>query len=576
MMKPILWLGALEDFDVDYDPLLGRSAKEVELRFDVVPARLYLDPDRSVFDDPTDLSLEFRQALPDWSAEDAGRANWSLEAVQRFLKPANEAAKAVVAGIGAQLRFDGIQKRSRQSDDLDSTAIAAQRPDIIEPIDHVRLAFRSETPQDKPEEPVSPEWPVSTSAVSDTQTGSISPPPNSVELIGNEDRPRQEAIYLQLEEPRLQDTVEPSAVLATISQAESKALDPVTRVEERQAPAIEPEIAAPLQPDSSPVSWRRQAHIQRRRRVKANYVATFLGIVIFGIALLMTLASSLAAFGYPFDSMSSYRWYWIILSVLAASMWVGQRNWIMTVACVLVLSANLFVTLPAAGKSASGGNDVTAVVGWANVDGSDQALAQIFKDADKRKATLLMLAEAPGSVVLPPSGWTLIAAPVADNPTSIAVLSKSNWRASAMLGEPTMARSLNGDLTIIGLHPEIAQKGLRRTPMRDALINRAGTRAGVQEGPTIVLGDFNAAPWDRTIKQFKDYGNVTRVRCGGWAGATLTKAFGLIGVATDHAFVRDVKVARCRLGATLPGGHHKPIWLSVAPLPRSTTEAVVP
>jgi hypothetical protein len=36
-------------------------------------------------------------------------------------------------------------------------------------------------------------------------------------------------------------------------------------------------------------------------------------------------------------------------------------------------------------------------------------------------------------------------------------------------------------------------------------------------------------------------------------------------VATDHAYVRDVKVTHCKVGATLPGGHHKPIWLYVAP-----------
>jgi hypothetical protein len=47
----------------------------------------------------------------------------------------------------------------------------------------------------------------------------------------------------------------------------------------------------------------------------------------------------------------------------------------------------------------------------------------------------------------------------------------------------------------------------------------------------------------------------------------LTQAFGLIGVATDHAFVRDVKVTHCQLGGALAGGNHKPIWLYVAPLP---------
>ena len=136
-----------------------------------------------------------------------------------------------------------------------------------------------------------------------------------------------------------------------------------------------------------------------------------------------------------------------------------------------------------------------------------------------------------------------------------------------------MARPEAGDLTIIGVHPQDAQKGRRRTPLRDALINRAGTRAGIQEGPTVVVGDFNAAPWDKAMSQFRKYGNVTRVRCGGWAASTLTQAFGLIGVATDHAYVRDVTVTHCQLGNALSGGNHRPIWLYIKPAPAAAASS---
>jgi hypothetical protein len=221
--------------------------------------------------------------------------------------------------------------------------------------------------------------------------------------------------------------------------------------------------------------------------------------------------------------------------------------------------------VPASGIAPAGGKMASAVIGWANVKNSPQALTRVIKDADAKGATLIMLAEAPQFVAQPPAGWTLIEAPIANDPTAIAVLSKGSWRAATVPGEPTMARPPAGDITIIGVHPQDAQKGRHSTPVRNGLINRAGARAGIQEGPTVVLGDFNAAPWDRAMRQFREYGNITRIRCGGWAGGTYSQAFGLISVATDHAYVRDVKVTHCKLGGTLPGGRHKPIWLYVAP-----------
>jgi hypothetical protein len=304
---------------------------------------------------------------------------------------------------------------------------------------------------------------------------------------------------------------------------------------------------------------------RRKPRVKKNYVGAFFGTFLFGVTVIMTLVSSFAALGYPFDLISSYRWYWVIMGVVSAGIWGLSRGWKMVIASFVISALNLMVTVPASGNAPVGGKMAAAVIGWANVKNNPEALARVIKDADTKGATLVMLAEAPQAVFTPPPGWTLIEPPVANDPTAIAVLSKGSWRAVTVPGEPTMAAPPARDITIIGVHPQDAHKGRRSTPVRDGLINRAAARAGIQEGPTVVLGDFNAAPWDRAMRQFRDYGKVTRVRCGGWVGGTYSQAFGLIGVATDHAYVRDVKVTHCKVGATLPGGHHKPIWLYVAP-----------
>jgi endonuclease/exonuclease/phosphatase (EEP) superfamily protein YafD len=139
-----------------------------------------------------------------------------------------------------------------------------------------------------------------------------------------------------------------------------------------------------------------------------------------------------------------------------------------------------------------------------------------------------------------------------------------------------MARPVTGTLTVLGVHPLDPTAGLRRTPVRDALINRAATRTGIQSTPTLVMGDFNAAPWDGAMRQFAGYANVTRVRCGGWLGTTYSHALGIFGLAVDHAFTRDLRVLRCQIGGRLPQGRHSPLWLTIAPQAATPSAPVDP
>ena len=390
-------------------------------------------------------------------------------------------------------------------------------------------------------------WTLQNAPVAETPDVEAAASSQTVDVSEVEIEPLQEAVVEQIDDaPHEPYRATENSSLVT---------DPI-------APIVQPRAVANLK--------------RRKKRGKRTYVGSFIGTFLFSVALLLTLVSSLAPFGYPFDMMSSYRWYWVVIAVLAAGIWSVSRGWLMVAASFAVVGINLFITVPASGDAPVDGKTATAVIGWANVSGNAEALGRVFKDADKKKASLLMLAEAPQSVLSPPSGWKVIQAPIAGDPTSVTVVSKSTWLADAVPGEPVIARPLAGDLTVIGVHPPNALRGLRRTPMRYALINRAGARAGIQEGPTVVLGDFNAAPWNHAMKRFQDYGNVTRVRCGGWSASTLTQAFGLIGIATDHAYVRDVKVTHCHLGRALKGGNHKPIWLFVAPQALPETASVQP
>jgi hypothetical protein len=314
----------------------------------------------------------------------------------------------------------------------------------------------------------------------------------------------------------------------------------------------------------------RRANVKRspigRRKAAQKLAATITGSALFAAALFFTMLSFLAPLGYPFDAVSSYRWYWTLFALGSGLSWALVRGRNMMIASALVGLINLIVILPSLGDAPKGGQISNAVVAWANVAGDDKALEKVLREAERQKAGLVLIAKAPGSVLTPPQGWSVIERPNFADPTSIAVLSRGRWQSSTAPGEPTITRTAAGDLTIIATLPPPSTSGEGVGAARESQLNRAAVRAGDQEGPVAVLGDFGVAPWDGAMSQFRKYGNVTRVRCGGFMAATVTQAFGLIGIAHDHAYVRDVKVTHCRLGGPLNRGGHRAIYLYLAPL----------
>jgi hypothetical protein len=350
---------------------------------------------------------------------------------------------------------------------------------------------------------------------------------------------------------RQDDAAEASQDIAP-SEPEAPAIDTVASTWPTEPEAIAAPIIAPKRPRKRKV-----------RRNQDNPIVLFLAMLSLAFSALMTTAASAALLGHPFDMVANYRWYLVLLALVSAGLWLLGKDRKLAIAALIVAGANLFVTMPASGRAPSGGQGATASVGWANVARSGDALRQVLLEADKTGANMVMVASAPQSGAILPAGWSVIATPAANDPAGIAVFAKSDWRAATLAGEPTLARPASGNVTILGVHPVGQLSG--GGSMRDELINRAGARAGIQEGPTLVLGDFGTPPWNPAMRQFKEYGNVTRVRCGGWVGATTTQAYGLIGLATDHAFVRDLKVHRCRLGAKILASQHRPIWVSVSP-----------
>ncbi len=548
MAKPILRLGPVDELDEEYDPLLGRSVRDEPLPAAASYAAP-LDPDRSVFDEQAPA------AEPLWADETAplARSKPAEETNQPSLldwmeSPADSQAHA--PDPAPECKPELITDAAPDASEVEEPVETVPKEPVTGP--ETEAAFDNQTPDDFEPDPIA------------------EPVVQAVEI-----EPLEVPSEVQAETtPRQQPIPEPEA---------DRANEPITPHEaegpDKPSPALE---AAPLDTTSPPAIRRierrtgpsratqRRTNMKRssigRRKAAQKLAATVAGTAVFAFALFFTILSFLAPVGYPFDAVSSYRWYWTVLALAAGLLWAFVRSHNMIIASALVGLVNLIVILPALGAGPKGGQVSNAVVAWANVDGDDKSLAKIFREAERQKAGLLLVAKAPQSVLTPPRGWNVIERPNFADPTSIAVLSRGRWQSSTAPGEPTIARTAADDLTIIATLPPPSKAGQGVGTARESQLNRAAVRAGDQEGPVAVLGDFGVAPWDGAMSQFRKYGNVSRVRCGGFMGTTVSYAFGLIGVVHDHAYVRDVKVTHCRLGGPLNNGGHRAIFLYLAPL----------
>jgi len=535
MAKPILRLGPVDELDDEYDPLLGRSVRDEPMPV-AASSAAPLDPDQSVFDEPVSVDASIwvdetpllAKIPPAVETDQPSLLDW-MESGAYKQAPDQEPVPELEHELDAEVEVDA------------PTADAPDEADLEGPL------LESEVESGEPDLAALPDQVVHPS-----------------EDIAQETMPAGWCeTHLEADATDAQEPIAP--VEAEVSDEPHPALE--TGLPNAKTTSSAQRIERTTGPSRAA---QRRANMKRspigRRRAAQKLAATVTGTALFAVALFFTMLSFLAPLGYPFDAVSSYRWYWTLVALAAGLSWALVRGRNMMIASALVGLINLIVILPSLGAAPKGGQISNAVVTWANVAGDDKALERVLREAERQKAGLVLIAKAPESILTPPQGWNVIERPNFADPTSIAVLSRGRWQSSTTPGEPTITRTAAGDLTIIATLPPPSTGGEGVGAARDSQLNRAAVRAGDQEGPVAVLGDFGVAPWDGAMSQFRKYGNVTRVRCGGFMGATVTKAFGLIGIAHDHAYVRDVKVTHCRLGGPLKRGGHRAIYLYLAPL----------
>lgn len=303
---------------------------------------------------------------------------------------------------------------------------------------------------------------------------------------------------------------------------------------------------------------RKDALKAKQKKKKSNPLLLLVAIFFTGTFAMLTIAAMLAPLGTPFDAISFAKWYIATLGLASVLIWVSMRNWLISIVSGLLLVFNLMSFVPSLGGAPRGGK-ADKTIGWVDLNNSAPAFEKIVNDAENNGTDILFLARA--NLTQIPANWVLLQAPIRNDPNSITILSKGNWAAATLTGEPTMARLLDNSITIIAVNPADPSKSKEKQADRESMINRAAARAGTQETPVIALGNFDEPSWSRQMVGFSQNGQVRRVRCGGYFGATLNN--GLFNLAPDHVFTRGLIVSKCNIGGAMPNGAHRAIWLSV-------------
>jgi endonuclease/exonuclease/phosphatase (EEP) superfamily protein YafD len=107
----------------------------------------------------------------------------------------------------------------------------------------------------------------------------------------------------------------------------------------------------------------------------------------------------------------------------------------------------------------------------------------------------------------------------------------------------------------------------QRLQRRNQELSQLAQAVGTQQGPVVVIGDFNTAPNAVPFSRFMKQSNLSHTSCGGrwlptWRPLGWRSKFKdgnpLTGIPIDHLFTRDIQVVSCTVGSDF-GSDHLPL-----------------
>ncbi|KAF0112909.1 MAG: protein product from transcript [Hyphomonadaceae bacterium] len=312
-------------------------------------------------------------------------------------------------------------------------------------------------------------------------------------------------------------------------------------------------------PKTTPSKLRKK---KKRKAKKINSLVLFGGILTTGSAALMSFFAMLEMLGPPFDLIAQLRWYWVLTAIVGTLIWGLGRQWLFVVISAIVASTNFYVIHSTLGLPPIGGQP-KATIGYGNIGGNQANLNQLLSEAEAKHADVLLISGVGNVPIGAPANWSILINAAPNDSSAFTILAKSGWSASAQTGEPIIVKPADNWFTLVGLNPIPPSKRGRENPDRDSVINRAANRAGAEEVPVLVIGDFEVPSWVKHLTLFAQNGDLTRVRCGGILASNYDN--GILGFSADHAFSRGLNVSSCAVGAKIGNSKRHSMWVAVAP-----------
>ena len=312
-------------------------------------------------------------------------------------------------------------------------------------------------------------------------------------------------------------------------------------------------------PKTTPSKLRKK---KKRRAKKINSLVLFGGILTTGSAALMSFFAMLEMLGPPFDLIAQLRWYWVLTAIVGTLIWGLGRQWLFVVISAIVASTNFYVIHSTLGLPPIGGQP-KATIGYGNIGGNQANLNQLLSEVEAKHADVLLISGVGNVPIGAPANWSILINAAPNDSSAFTILAKSGWSASAQNGEPIIVKPADNWFTLVGLNPIPPSKRGRENPDRDSVINRAANRAGAEEVPVLVIGDFEVPSWVKHLTLFAQNGDLTRVRCGGILASNYDN--GILGFSADHAFSRGLNVSSCVVGAKIGNSKRHSMWVAIAP-----------
>ncbi len=299
--------------------------------------------------------------------------------------------------------------------------------------------------------------------------------------------------------------------------------------------------------------------------------------IVGAAAALLTVVAFFGRWWWGFDVVSSFRPQY--LAVLAASgLALGAvASWPVGLALLLAAVPNLAVVVPlylASGPAAAPDAPTLEIVSF-NVQASNRQKAEIMAWVHEEDADLAFIIEssfewedAAERAGIP---YTIAERVPIGRVFGLTLLVRDGVEVESrqlLVGDrgavEVTTRLGDTPVSVLAIHPR-SPVSKARADKRNQYLQLVTTWARDQEGPVVVIGDFNATPWSSSFRRLTAGARLRNSQVGYGLQPSFPSGWGPLMIPIDHALHSpELAIVDRRTGPAL-GSDHRPLIVSVAP-----------